>query len=182
LSAGCAAASGREAANTGSDDLVNTRNPAYGRPSIATSRHPGTVLLWLTVLVVASVETIVAVIERWPAQLGGGADPSKIASQWVTRGTALSPPLFILVAMALAPLLLMVGRRIAVVRAAGVIAALAGAVGTVGSLGEFLSPATAEVSRGVQNASLIGVVASLLLLVTGAWVILKPSHFRSRQA
>lgn len=136
--------------------------------------HPRVLGLWVTVLVLASLETVIAVVERWPAQFGGAGDPSQIDTQWMSRGTALSPPLFILVGLALAVVLLLVSRRPAAARVSGVMAAAVGLIGTVGSLGELLAPASADVPRLVADAAVIGVVACLLLVGTGVAVIVNP--------
>ena len=141
---------------------------------MAGGSHPRAFLLWLVILVLASTETVIAVVERWPAQFGGAGDPAQIGTQWMSKGTALSPPLFILVALALAPLLLMVARRPAAIRAAAAVAVAAGAIGIVGSLGELLAPASADVPRAVQDVALLGVAACVLLVVTGLALIARP--------
>ena len=93
-------------------------------------------------LVIASACTVIGLTERWPAQFGGDGESSKIATQWMTKGTVLSPPLFMLFAMAVAVALVMAGSR-SWVRALGAcLAIVAGAVGVVGSLGEVAAAAT----------------------------------------
>jgi hypothetical protein len=123
--------------------------------------------LALAGLLLACVETVVAVIARWPAQFGGAGDPAKITTEWITKGTALSPPLFLLLAMALTVALVGFGRRGLVVRLGAVVAVLTGAFGVVGTLGELLTPA-ADVPSAVRYASLIGLAFSVAWVVAGA--------------
>ena len=48
------------------------------------------VCLLSTVLLLAA--TLVAVVAGWPAQFGGAGNPDSVAAEFLTRGTALSPP------------------------------------------------------------------------------------------
>ena len=118
-------------------------------------------------LVVALVSTVIGVANRWPAQFGGAGQASEIGTQWMTKGTVLSPPLFLLVAMAGALGLLVAARwRAAKIVGAG-LATLIGAIGFVGALGEVLAAATPEVPREAQMSAIIGVVLSLVVVITG---------------
>jgi hypothetical protein len=111
---------------------------------------------------------VIGLAERWPAQFGGAGDPSKIATQWMTRGTAMSPPLFLLAAMAAAVVVMLAGSQ-ARARALGAcLAIVVGVAAVVGSLGEMLAPATPAVPRVVQYGAALGVPGSLAVVVTGA--------------
>ena len=119
-------------------------------------------------LVIASACTVIGLTERWPAQFGGDGESSKIATQWMTKGTVLSPPLFMLFAMAVAVALVMAGSR-SWVRALGAcLAIVAGAVGVVGSLGEVAAAATPAVPRAAQDCGVLGAIVSLAVVATGA--------------
>jgi hypothetical protein len=97
-------------------------------------------------LVVAVVETLIGVLAKWPAQFGGTGDPSKIATQWTTKGTALSPPLFLMIAMAVA-----------------------------------LAARTPDVPASAQDASGIGVVLSLAVVVSGLAAVVTPRPTSRRE-
>jgi len=124
--------------------------------------HLLTCLIWLAAV---SACTVIGLAERWPAQFG---DPSKIATQWMTRGTAMSPPLFLLAAMAAAVVVMLAGSQ-ARARALGAcLAIVVGVAAVVGSLGEMLALATPAVPRVVQYGAVLGVPGSLAVVVTGA--------------
>lgn len=113
-------------------------------------------------LVVILTGAVVAVVQGWPAQFGGGGNPDDVAGEALTKGTALSPPL--------APVVLFVVGLALSVRAgtAGVVGAvllmLTSLVFVIGGLGETFAPPTADVPRaalvlsGVLAASLGGAV------------------------
>lgn len=141
-----------------------TSFPATQRPADARN-HVTACLVWLAV---ASACTVIGLAERWPAQFGGAGDPSKIATQWMTKGTVLSPPLFMLLVMVAALALVLAGSR-AGARALGAgLAIVAGAAGVVGSLGEVAAAATPAVPRAAQYSGALGAVLSLAVVVTGA--------------
>jgi hypothetical protein len=124
--------------------------------------------LTLAGLLIASIETVIAVLERWPAQLGGPGDPAKITTQWITKGTALSPPLFVLVGMALAVALLGLGRRRLALRLGSVLTVVMGAIGVYGTLGELFATRASDIPTAVHYASLIGLAFSAAWVVAGA--------------
>ncbi len=127
--------------------------------------HLLTCLIWLAAV---SACTVIGLAERWPAQFGGTGDPSKIATQWMTRGTALSPPLFMLAAMAAAVVLMLAGGR-ARARALGAcLAVVVGVASVAGALGEVVAPATPAVPRAVQYGAVFGAAGSLAVVMTGA--------------
>lgn len=126
-----------------------------------------------------AVETVIAVVAKWPAQFGGKGDPSKIASQWVTKGTALSPPLFLMVAMAIALVLLSVAGRLAWTRVGAGLAAVVGAIGTVGAAGELFAAHSADVPTGARDAAILGVVVSAAVVGSAIASVWRPRAARS---
>lgn len=107
------------------------------------------------------------IAEQWPTQFGGKGDPSQITTQWISQGTALSPPLFLLVGVVVALGLLAAGERRAMVRAGAALASMIGVIGTIGALGELLADPTPDVPRLVQQAAVIGVIVSAAVVITG---------------
>lgn len=105
-------------------------------------------------------------MERWPSQLGGAGDPAHIGAELFSRGTVLSPPIFMVVAMMVALLLVAPGRPPWIGRVGFVLALIVAAVGVVGAFAEVGSAATPEVPRGAQTCGLIGVALS-------AWVVVE---------
>ncbi len=139
----------------------------HGRGSARalSSLHLRACMLWL---MVAAIETAIAVPERWPAQFGGKGDPTKMATQWITKGTALSPPLFLLVAMVVALVLVTFARRRSVAQAGTALAGLVGVIGIIGALGELLAAATPAVPGSVRDAAVIGVALSAVVAITAS--------------
>lgn len=114
-------------------------------------------------LVVAVAGTVVGLLERWPAQFGGAGSPAHVGAELMGKGTALSPPIFMIALMVLALGL----ARMPAARTAGmVLAALVGLVGVVGAFGEVVAAATPDVPRDVQYLGLVGVALSLAVVVT----------------
>lgn len=121
-------------------------------------------LAWLAT---AAIATAVGVGERWPAQFAGKGDPATIATGWMTNGTVLSPPLFMMIALAAGLGLTAVPRRRAVrITGAGVTVAV-GLIATVFTIGEAATRATAAVPAGAHLGALIGTALSLVVVVTG---------------
>ena len=135
------------------------------------SLHRRACALWL---LVAAIETAIAVAERWPAQFGGKGDPAKIATQWISKGTALSPPLFLLVGMVVALMLVTFARRRSLAQAGSALAGLVGATGIIGALGELLAVATPAVPGGVHDAAVIGAALSAAVAITAAAALRTP--------
>ncbi len=128
--------------------------------------HLLTCLIWLAAV---SACTVIGLAERWPAtQFGGTGDPPKIATQWMTRGTAMSPPLFMLAAMAAAVVLMLAGSRARAHALAACLAVVVGVVSVAGALGEVVAPATPAVPRAVQYGAVFGAAGSLAVVMTGA--------------
>jgi hypothetical protein len=128
-----------------------------------------------SVLAVIAVEAALSVAARWPHQFGGHGRPDQVAADFVTGGgTALAPPLLLVVLLAVVAVGIQARHRFRV--AATVLLLPVAAVLTVGALGEALAPASPDVPRAAQLAGgVVGVALSLLLLVlagaalTDAW-------------
>jgi hypothetical protein len=120
--------------------------------------------------------TVLAIVAGWPAQFGGAGDPEAVAAEFLTRGTALSPPAVPLALFVAAALL---SRR----RGAGGVVAIVvlmvlGVVFVVGGLGEAMAPATADVPVIALTAS--GVAAALLGVAVLVLSVLALRERRSR--
>ena len=155
--------------------MTDSKPQAVDRPGRA-RRLRGACCAWL---VVAAIGTVIGVAERWPAQFGGKGVPSKTATQWITHGTVLSPPLFMLIAMAIALALVSLGNRRAVAVFGAVVALLVTALATVFTLGEMLSAATPAVPRGAQLSAVVGTMLSIAVVVTSVALL---SSIRSNRA
>jgi hypothetical protein len=118
-----------------------------------------------SVLAVVVVEAVVSIAARWPHQFGGHGRPDEVGADFVTGGgTALAPPLWLVVLLAVVTLGVQAGPRGRI--AATVLLLPAAAVLTVGALGEALAPAGPDVPRAAQlTGGVVGVALSLLLLV-----------------
>lgn len=129
-------------------------------------------MLATLLLVVMLTGAVVAVAAGWPAQFGGRGDPSNVAGEALTRGTALPPPV--------APVLVYIVALVAALRpgrigtAGTALLILVSAVFVVGGLGEAFAPATPDVPR------LALVVSGLLAVLLGAGVIVAAVRRLSR--
>jgi len=125
------------------------------------------VSLSILALVAWILGAVVSIAARWPAQFGGRGDPDAVAAEFVTRGTALAPPLFPVMILFVVFLLLAPSRRWW--GTLGVVGLCLLAVLTfVGSLGEALAPSTPDVPRAVLITSgVVGGLLSALLLLSG---------------
>jgi len=112
------------------------------------------------------VGTVVSVVAGWPAQFGGPGNPNNVAGEFLSRGTALSPPLFVMVALAVFVLLARSRRWWGTLGVVGL--CLLAVVTFIGSLGEAFAPATPDVPRTVLIASgVLGVIMCPALLYFG---------------
>jgi hypothetical protein len=125
----------------------------------------------LAVLAIEAVAIALGVGFALPAQFGGGRDADAVGSEWLTNGTAISAPIFPLVAFALGALL--AGARRAPLACAGLVLVALGAVAlAVGSLGEAFAPDTPDVPRAVLIASgVVGCALALALLGACAFAL-----------
>lgn len=133
---------------------------------------------WLTI---AAVGTLIALLERWPAQFGGKGDPARIHTQWLSKGTVLSPPAFLLVAMLVALALVMIGRSRTMTRVGATLAGIVSVTGIVGSLGELLAAATPAVPTGAKDAAIIGVLFSAAVLIAAIACLYSPAVSTDRR-
>lgn len=120
-----------------------------------------------------AVSTVVAVLAGWPGQLGGPGDAQAVAAESLSRGTALSPPVPLIVAFALASWAATRRGVAGVVGGAGL--GLLSVVFVVGGLGEALAPSTPDVPRAVLVTS--GSVSVVLAVVVLSAVV---GRLRSR--
>lgn len=128
-----------------------------------------------TVLVVALVlGAIVSIAAGWPAQFGGQGDPDAVASEFLTRGTALAPPPIPLVLFALCAFGVRRDDRLGTIATVG--AVLLAGVFVIGSLGEAFASETPDVPRAALLASgVVGALLSLAVIATGI------AHLRERR-
>lgn len=116
-------------------------------------------------LALMAVEAVISIAAGWPHQFGGPGDPHQVLAEFPSNGTALAPPAFLIVALALVAVGL---RRDDGWRTVALVALLpVAAVLTVGAAGETLAASTLDVPRAVQ---LVG--GSINTLVSFALLIL----------
>lgn len=120
---------------------------------------------------------LVAVFAEWPAQFGGPGDPTNVAGEFISRGTAMSPPLIPLVLLGVGSLLV---RRRGWPLITGAIGLFSlGLLFVIGGFGEILAPDPVTTSRTVLVVG--GVLAILggmtLAILSGAAL---GDRFRSR--
>jgi hypothetical protein len=122
-----------------------------------------------------------AVVFGWPAQVGGPGDPDDMAGELIIRGTAASPPLFLMLVLAVfAALVPRPGRwgTLAAVRLC-LLAVLTLAV----SLGQALASPTPDVPGAVLVASgAVGGLLSLALLLFGVAELVARARNRPSRA
>jgi hypothetical protein len=118
------------------------------------------------IFVVWVVGTVVSIVAGWPAQFGGPGNPNNVAGEFLSRGTVLSPPLFLMVALIVFILLVPNRRWWGMLGVVGL--CLLAVVTLIGSLGEAFAPTTPDVPRAVLVASgVLGVVLGPALLLFG---------------
>ena len=107
-----------------------------------------------------------ALVFGWPAQFGGPGDPDDVAGDLVIRGTAASPPLFLMLVLAVFAILVRRPGRWGTLAAIRIclLSVLTFAV----SLGQALATPTPDVPKAVLVASgAVGGLLSLALLLSG---------------
>jgi hypothetical protein len=125
-------------------------------------------------VVVIAAEAVLSIAAGWPYQFGGQGDPHQVLGEFATHGTALAPPLFLLVPLVVVALGLQLSRGWCV--AAAILAVPLAALMTIGAAGEAFAAATPDVPRAVQIvgggldavlslALLIGAVAAIVGVV-----------------
>lgn len=115
-------------------------------------------------LALIAVEAVVSIAAGWPHRFNGHGRPDQVLADFVGSGTALSPPLWLVVLLAVCWAGLRARspwRGIALVLLVPVTALL-----TMGSIGEAVAPATSDVPRAVQLVGgVVDVLVSLALLL-----------------
>ncbi|MBA2421375.1 MAG: hypothetical protein H0V57_09655 [Thermoleophilaceae bacterium] len=127
-----------------------------------TSGDPSRPLFRATVaiLVYNVVATVVAIFVELPTRFGPSADPGPIATEWITRGTAISAPLMPLLLLLASAVL---ARRRDRWRIAGLVGVLiVSALFLTGAFGEAFGEPTDQVPRAVLVLS--GVFWALVAL------------------
>jgi len=118
------------------------------------------------IFVVWVAGTIVSIAAGWAAQFGGPGNPNNVAGEFLSRGTALSPPLSVMVALAVFILLASSRRWWGTLGVVGL--CLLAVLTFVGAMGEAFAPATPDVPRAVLVLSgVLGVVLCPPLLFFG---------------
>ena len=106
--------------------------------------------LWMfgiAFFIYAAVAAVVSVLAGWPAQFGGAGDPANVGGEFLSRGTAIAPPLVPLVALGGGALLVRKGGWWGAVGAVTLL--LLGVVFVIGGLGEALAPSPLTAPRVV---------------------------------
>ena len=128
---------------------------------IMTKRLRIAVTVVLTIVIIGAV---VSIAERWPHQFGGHGDPDQMVTDFIATGTALAPPLPIIVVLAVVAATMGRVDRWGFVATAAVLPLAILMI--VGAAGEGLAAPTTQVPRAVQWLDgAWGVAASVLLLV-----------------
>jgi hypothetical protein len=109
------------------------------------------VKLGAALIAYAIVGTAIGIAARLPYQFGGVGDPARVAEEFVTRGTAVSPPLVALAILAVA--ILIAAQRGLVGRIGSALLAVLGAVFTIPTLGELFG---AGAFSGIAQLFVIG--------------------------
>jgi hypothetical protein len=125
------------------------------------------------VLLLIAVEAVVSIAAGWPHQFNGSGDPHRVLAEFPASGTALAPPVFVIVVLALVAAGLQRSGAVRTVATALVVPLAV--VMAVGSAGEALAPATPDVPRSVQLVgggldallSVVLLVLAVLALVEG---------------
>lgn len=118
----------------------------------------------LTVLGIIVTEAGISLVARWPHQFAGHGDRSRMLADFVGSGTALAPPLVLIVVLGL--IAYGVQRADRWGTAAAILLIPVSAVMAIGAFGEATAAATPDVPRAAQLAGGgAGVALSLALLI-----------------
>ena len=124
----------------------------------------------LVVLGVIILEAIVSLIAHWPYQFNGPGAPDSVWPDFINNGTALAPPLVLIIVLALLTWGVHLSGRIQLVSA--ILLAVLALVMIVGAMGELTAPASPDVPRAVQLAGGVNAVLAVALLVTTVrWLV-----------
>ncbi|MBV9174333.1 MAG: hypothetical protein JOZ81_30090, partial [Chloroflexi bacterium] len=95
----------------------------------------------------AAIETAIGISAGWPAQFLGKGDPHNISTEWISRGTAISPPLFLFIAVILGGVLAFAATRGKWRVIGGGLITAVGVIGVAATLGGLLAAPTPDVPR-----------------------------------
>lgn len=124
------------------------------------------------VLAVVLVELVISLTARWPLGTGRHGNPHRMLSDFVSNGTALAPPLFILVALAV--LAVGVQRSDRWGTAATILLVPLAAIMAGGAAYDASATANPHVPGAAQVAGgVVGTALSLLLLVLAVGALLQ---------
>ncbi len=84
------------------------------------------------------VAAVVSLWARWPGQFGGAGDPANVGAEFLSRGTAAAPPLFLIAVLALAAWT--VRKSGAWRNTSAIVLTVLGLAFTLGGVGEILAP------------------------------------------
>ena len=121
-------------------------------------------LISVSLLAFWILATILGVAQGWPAEFGGLGDPDDVSGEWVTRGTLISPPIYLVAAQGALTLVLFLESRLLRGIAGFGLAAL-GAYFAIVGFGEPFDPELSDppvalyaVLKGVGIAGSLGLV------------------------
>ena len=128
--------------------------------------------LSLAVLGVFVLGLVISVVAKWPAQFGGAGDPDAVATEFLSRGTALAPPLVPFILLGLAAVLATRADPWGTLGIAlGTLLAIAF---TIGSFGEALAAPSKHVPTAALVAvGVIGTGLGVLLFLVGVHALLE---------
>jgi len=139
-------------------------------------------LVALFLLGVMVVSTIVAIINKLPYEVGGTGDPNTVAADFITRGTAISPPLLILLVLLLCAGLTLRRDWIATVGVVGII--LIGVLALVAGLQEPIvwrtlqAPAFGLFEIGILVLESLSLLLALAMIVFGVLTLIERNRTR----
>ena len=139
-------------------------------------------LVAILILVLSVIGAVLAISEGLPAEFGGRGDPDNVAGEFLTRGTAMSPPLVPMIV--LAALLAISLSRAWWGTLALIGMGIVGVLFAVGGLGEPNNPAGSDLPQWVHlTIKVLGVGLSVLLVVLVlAEIVLRLKLGRPRDA
>ncbi len=125
----------------------------------------------LVVLGVIVLEAVISLVARWPYQFNGPGAPESVWPDFINNGTALAPPLVLIIVLAL----LAGGVHLAgwIQLLCSILLVLLAVVLVVGAAGEVVASASPDVPRAAQ---LIGggvnvAISATLLVATLGWLV-----------
>jgi len=139
-------------------------------------------LVVLLVLGVMGVSTVFAIINKLPYEVGGTGDPNTVAADFITRGTAISPPLFILLVLLLCAGLTLRRGWVGTVGVVGII--LLGILALVAGLQEPIvwrtlqAPVFGVFEIGILVLESLSLLLALAMIVFGVLTLIERNRTR----